>query len=317
MGHSLQSPQPAADLVWPSGLLRLALLVEMCPEPLPRQSAALRHQATTLAPAELRRAFLPLAAAMLRRTAGIMAQALGCELAELLRFCDPDCAQTVLQGTRSRQYRLNQHWGGAPINVIEAETALAWSWPGPMRGHIIALGGRVEHNGRTMPRYGCAAPNPGDVVGLGADGALLMRRSPTATLLEATLAAGFSFAEMLTACSGTAPTLETAAGRFTLRPADRAVLLNGRTVRLTPGETRALEALLQGPGMARTREELIRQLRLSNPRALDRVILGLRDKLGDGLITTVYGTGYALEVRSEEGAAAAGPEAAAAAAPEG
>lgn len=303
MGHSLQSPQPAAERVWPPGLLRLALLVEMCPQPLPRQLAALRQQATTLAPAELRGAVLPLAAAMLQRTAGIMAQILGCELAELLHFCDPDGAQAVLRGELACQYRLDQNWGGAPMHVIEAGTALAWSWPGPMRGHILALGGRVEHNGTAVPRYGCAAPKPGDVVGMGEGGALLIRRSPATTLLEATRAAGFTFGEMFAACCGTVQTLETAVGQFTLRQADRAVMLNGRTVRLTPGETRALQLLLQQPGAALSRQEMIQALGMGHPRALDHIILSLRDKLGDGLITTVYGTGYAFEVR-----AAAAPE---------
>jgi hypothetical protein len=306
MDHSFQNLPADDESVWPAGLLRLLQLIELCEDPLPRQVAALRHREPPLPAGELRQAILPLAAAMLRGTAAGMAAAMGCELAALLQFCGPDCTEPELRGTRAVQHRLDRRWGGAPIIGLEALVPLAFAWPGPVLGRLIALHGRVEWNGAVQPAYGYMALKPGDVLGMEAGAAVLVRRSPAAALVEAMHVAGFAYAEILAAGCGQTPALLTAAGAFEFRREDHAVALNGRTVRLTPAETRTLDLLLRQPGTALSRQELTQALGLGNARALDHVILSLRDKLGDGLIATVYGTGYAFEVRPAAVAAATG-----------
>jgi DNA-binding winged helix-turn-helix (wHTH) protein len=279
-------------------LLRLRQLIELGVDPLPRQVEELRRRDPPLPIGELRQALLPLAVTMLRAAAATMAAAMGCELDTLLRFCDPDCTEAELRGTRAVQHRVDRRWGGAPIIAIEARVAMAFHWPAPLLGHIIGLHGRVERNGVMQAPYGYWALKPGDVLGLEAGSAVLVRRSPAASILDATLTAGFAVKEVIAACCGHAPALATAGGSFHFHGEDRTVVLNGRTVRLTAAETRTLQLLLQQPGATLSRQEMIQRLGLGNPRALDHIILSLRDKLGDGLISTVYGAGYALEAQA-------------------
>lgn len=305
MDHSFQISSADDENVWPAALLRLMQLIDLCEDPLPRQAEALRHRDPPLAAGELRPAILPLALTMLCSTANTMAMAMGCDLTTLLRFCDPDCTEPELRGARAVQHRLDRRWGGAPIMGVKALAPLALAWPGPTLGHIICLHGRVEWNGVAQSAYGYMALRRGDVFGMEAGAAVLVRRSPVISILDTMLAAGFTYGEILAACSGRTPTLATAAGVFQFRREDHAAVLNGRTVRLTPAETRAMELLLQQPGTALSRQEMIQGLGLSNPRALDHIILSLRNKLGDGLIATVYGTGYAFEVQPPSAAAAA------------
>lgn len=297
MDHSFQISGAEGASSWPAALLRLRQLIELGADPLPRQVEELRRQDPPLPIGELRQALLPLAAALLRAAAATMAAALGCELDTLLRFCDPDCTEAELRGSRAVGHRLDRRWGGTPILAIEARVAMAFRWPAPVHGHVIGLHGRVEWNGVVQGPYGYWALKPGDVLGLEAGATVLVRRSPATSILEATLAAGFAYKEVIAACSGHAPALATAGGSFHFHREDRTVVLNGRTVRLTAAETRTLRLLLQQPGVTLSRQEMIQSLGLGNPRALDHIILGLRDKLGDGLITTVYGTGYAFEAQ--------------------
>jgi two-component system response regulator QseB len=88
-------------------------------------------------------------------------------------------------------------------------------------------------------------------------------------------------------------------GALTLDPVTREVAHHGRAVPVSAREFALLEALLQRPGATLSRAQLEERLYgwgeevASN--AVEVHIHNLRKKLGDGLIRTVRGIGYAIE----------------------
>jgi DNA-binding response OmpR family regulator len=78
------------------------------------------------------------------------------------------------------------------------------------------------------------------------------------------------------------------------------VRVRGEEVHLTPTEFSLLGVLASRPGVVRTREQLLAEVwgwrDGSGQRTVDSHIRGLRRKLGGGLVRTVHGVGYALEV---------------------
>jgi DNA-binding response OmpR family regulator len=104
--------------------------------------------------------------------------------------------------------------------------------------------------------------------------------------------------------SGAAPTAEILrAGALVLDVGAHQVTLNGRALELTPTEFELLAVLLQNPGRAFTRLELLDRVQgdayEGYERTIDAHIKNLRAKLGDDprhprYIQTVFGVGYKL-----------------------
>jgi DNA-binding response OmpR family regulator len=74
---------------------------------------------------------------------------------------------------------------------------------------------------------------------------------------------------------------------------------NGEVVHLTPTEFDLLWSLASAAGAVRTRQQLLVEVwgyrDGSGARTVDSHVRSLRRKLGDGLIRTVHGVGYAIE----------------------
>jgi DNA-binding response OmpR family regulator len=95
-----------------------------------------------------------------------------------------------------------------------------------------------------------------------------------------------------------APTLRF--GDLEINQAERRVLRAGTEAHLTPTEFDLLVHLARAPRTVLPRERLLAEVwgwaDASGTRTVDSHIKGLRRKLGAGLIRTVHGVGYALEV---------------------
>ncbi len=78
----------------------------------------------------------------------------------------------------------------------------------------------------------------------------------------------------------------------------RRVRRDGHEVHLTPTELDLLAHLARRPGMVFTREALLGDVwgyrDGSGPRTVDSHVRALRRKLGDGIVRTVHGVGYAI-----------------------
>jgi DNA-binding response OmpR family regulator len=97
-----------------------------------------------------------------------------------------------------------------------------------------------------------------------------------------------------------APTPGLRIGDLEINQAERRVLRDGVEVHLTPTEFDLLVHLAARPRTVLPRERLLADVwgwaDTSGTRTVDSHIKGLRRKLGAGLIRTVHGVGYALEV---------------------
>jgi DNA-binding response OmpR family regulator len=89
-------------------------------------------------------------------------------------------------------------------------------------------------------------------------------------------------------------------GSLQIEPAPRRVSNNGVDVHLTPTEFDLLVCLAQQPGRVLTRERLLAEVwdwpDAAGTRTVDSHVKSLRGKLGAGLVRTVHGVGYALDV---------------------
>ncbi|MDN3351073.1 response regulator transcription factor [Actinomadura sp. DC4] len=90
------------------------------------------------------------------------------------------------------------------------------------------------------------------------------------------------------------------AGPIEVDPAARRVRCRDAEVHLTPTEFDLLHCLAGAPGSVFTRAQLLERVwdwtDASRTRAVDSHVKALRRKLGPGLIRTVHGVGYSLEV---------------------
>lgn len=81
-------------------------------------------------------------------------------------------------------------------------------------------------------------------------------------------------------------------------PASRRVRRDGEPVHLTPTEFDLLAHLARRPGSVATREQLLTEVWgyevPSGERTVDSHVRALRRKLGDGVVRTVHGVGYAF-----------------------
>ena len=96
-------------------------------------------------------------------------------------------------------------------------------------------------------------------------------------------------------------------GRLDLDSDRREVSLDDEPVHLTFSEFQLLAALIERPGTVHTREALMEAIWGDSAhrdlRGIDVHVRHLREKLGDGLITTIRGGGYRLEGEGLEPAA--------------
>ncbi|HVL81948.1 MAG TPA: response regulator transcription factor [Actinomycetota bacterium] len=88
-------------------------------------------------------------------------------------------------------------------------------------------------------------------------------------------------------------------GPLSIDTASRRVRVGDDEVHLTPTEFDLLAKLASRPGEVFTRERLLREVwgyrDASGARTVDSHVRSLRRKIGDGLVRTVHGVGYALE----------------------
>jgi DNA-binding response OmpR family regulator len=96
------------------------------------------------------------------------------------------------------------------------------------------------------------------------------------------------------------PSATISVGTLQIEPAPRRVSNNGVDVHLTPTEFDLLVCLAQQPGKVLTRERLLAEVwdwpDAAGTRTVDSHVKSLRGKLGAGLVRTVHGVGYALDV---------------------
>jgi len=96
------------------------------------------------------------------------------------------------------------------------------------------------------------------------------------------------------------PTPTITLGALEIEPASRRVSHRGVAVHLTPTEFDLLVCLAEQPGTVLTRERLLAEVwdwpDAAGTRTVDSHVKSLRGKLGAGLVRTVHGVGYALEV---------------------
>jgi DNA-binding response OmpR family regulator len=89
-------------------------------------------------------------------------------------------------------------------------------------------------------------------------------------------------------------------GAVEVDPASRRTWLDGHPVHLTPTELDLLVCLASRAGAVRTREQLLQEVwgyrDGSGARTVDSHVRSLRRKLGDDLVRTVHGVGYAVDV---------------------
>ena len=92
-------------------------------------------------------------------------------------------------------------------------------------------------------------------------------------------------------------------GSVTIDPLRRVASRNGDDVHLTPIEFDLLLRLARQPGAVLTREQLLGDVwgyrDTSGARTVDSHVRAVRRKLGDGVIRTVHGIGYAAQTASE------------------
>jgi DNA-binding response OmpR family regulator len=106
------------------------------------------------------------------------------------------------------------------------------------------------------------------------------------------------------AARGDAPSVPVQVGDVLLDPATRRVTRNGDVVHLTPTEFDLFAFLAAAPDRVFTREELLAEVWgyevASGGRAVDSHVRAVRQKLGNNLIRTVHGVGYALDEAGAE-----------------
>lgn len=228
------------------------------------------------------------------------AQALGLKPPTLLSFADPKCTQVELRGRRGTFRRLDRAFGGPPIIEVEAHQPVSFTPPCHYPAPMLLTRGSARLDHEPLPPYTGFQVGRGQTLTLKPGGVVLVRDSPIHALIEAACAAGIGTNDLFTEVLRTAPLkLMTPAGALALDRQELRAHVQDRLVRLTAQEALAMQSLFQNPGGIVSRQEIAAALRTSL-RAVDRVIVQLRNKLGDGLITTVYGAGYLLEAAPAE-----------------
>jgi DNA-binding response OmpR family regulator len=91
---------------------------------------------------------------------------------------------------------------------------------------------------------------------------------------------------------------------LSIDPETRSVLRDGREVHLTPTEFDLLHRLATAPRVVFGRRRLLAEVWghrvAAGERTVDSHVRSLRRKLGDGVIRTVHGVGYAVDAEAPE-----------------
>lgn len=235
------------------------------------------------------------AAVTLRQGAQAKAQALGMDLGQLLEFSAPRCPRVEVRGENATMRRLDRIWAGTSLAEIEATRRACYVSPFHCLARWILVRGTARVDGAKLAPYTAVQIDKGQELALDPGTTVLVRRAPVPTLIETALAAGIAPTALLARALGLGDqSIATPIGKLSVDAAERATQIGQRRVRLTAAETAALGRLCREPGHVVSRQALARAMETSD-RMVDRVIVQLRNKLGDGLITTVYGAGYLLE----------------------
>lgn len=281
---------------WPSGLLQLAVLLSTGDAAARAQITALHRATPPLSEAALRAELQKLLAGVLRVVASTLGEALGCNADALLQFASPRSQERLLTGTRATLHRLDRCWGGPIQYALRTQHVLTLCWPAPSQTVVLLLSGTASLDGKALAEYESGALRPGSELHLEPGTLVLLRRTAISLMLEAAASGGIEMQDLIEKSATGRLAAETPAGWLELDTVKGLISIHGRNARLSGHEVAALRELLRQPGSVTSREALRTAVKLSGDRAVDRVMLGLRNKLGDGVIATMYGVGYVLEV---------------------
>jgi hypothetical protein len=266
----------------------LAVLLGMARQPRVRQLLRDLSQASPrLARPEAQALLFECAELVVRDAATSFAAALNADFGQFVSFCGPKETAVELRTPIGVVRRLDRAWGGPAVVQLDVMRTWKLTWPGPSAGRLLVLRGKAAVDGNSVSCNELTRVETGATVEAAPGTLILWRRSLVGAVLDAAAVAGLDTAEIIRAVAGNS--------RLRINAATGMVKMRDRAVRLTSRETAALDLLSRKTGAPVARRELAAALALTDDRGLDRVMLGLRNKLGDGWITTVYGVGYALE----------------------
>lgn len=280
---------------WPAELLQLAVLLGAGDHVAREKIAALHAADPPLGEVLLREEMQRLVAATVASAAQAQAAALGCSESEIVNFAAPDAQEHLLEGRNAWLYRLDRCWGGPSEYSLRARTEFAVLWPSPISTEVLALSGTVSVNGISLGDHECATLDTGKELRMAPQALVLLRRPAIGVLLEAARKAGMDVPALVASVTHKYLEAQTAVGELRLDAARSLATLHQRDIRLSENEVAALQELMQRPGRVTDRKILSAVVHLNGERTIDRVMMNLRNKLGDGVITTVYGIGYVLE----------------------
>jgi|SRR6185312_5243441 len=295
MEERTQTVNPARSAEWSQATLLLLMQLGDAQQPHVRMKVAEIYRSVPRPQGrQLTAALHPLVVEVLALAGQKFADLLGATPEAALRFADPSCAEIELRGTRAVQRRIDRIWGGAATAFIEAVKPTSLLWPGPRNGQGLALAGEIEvRQAPVKPFQKIDIPLGAEVVMMpGAQ--LLLRRSIIGSVLELAQGTGFIAHELIAEALGEPARYATAAGMLEIERAG--CRLGGRRIRLTVMEAALLQRLAKSNGKAVAKAELALAVGSGAGRNVDHLAMGLRNKLGDGVIATIYGVGFALEV---------------------
>lgn len=287
------SPQTRPHLGWEAGALNLATVLMLSADAsVVRRVADLLEFNPTVDAAVLRHDLWPMVASSLSSAADCMARGLGTTRQAQLDFGRPECTRFELTGRLGTVRRLDRIWGGRPEIAISATGDANFEWPGPKVGHAVLLHGEGSMDDGVWSAQRPTAIWPGAVLHAHAGSVFVLDACPVFGWLVEAMGAGYGLAELLPSDAIPMVRVKTALGELVLE--NKLLRLNRRAIRLTASEARALACLAKNPGKVVRSDELAALLSLRRS-GLAHLIVRLRNKIGDGLITTVYGIGYLLE----------------------
>jgi hypothetical protein len=284
------------DAVWSPSFLELATALSLAPLADVRRRTAEICGAIPRPPEErVRPEMFRLAALLLRRAAHEHAAALGATELELLQFDSPQCKDLAFAGSVGSKRRLDRVMGGGPLVVYEARQPLHLKWLGPGMGRFYVLRGEAWVNERKARASETLVAQINATVHLAGGAHVLVRNPAPLTILEIAHNAGLDVDQLTAQALSRDIAVETALGPLALN--DGRADLAGRSLHLSAAEAALLRELALADGAVMPRADLARAAKLKSERSLEHALVQLRDKLGDGLITTVYGAGCALEIK--------------------
>lgn len=242
--------------------------------------AAIFRPQPAMSPSGVRELLQELTERSIRNSAAAIGAALGLAAPQLAEMFHPDAQAFELAGRRGALLRLDRVWGGPAMVLMRALLKVELLSPGPGEMQFMCTRGVAWLGPKQLPNDQPLALRKDQVLVLHPGAAVLFRGGLLlGTLIEAAAAAGIPLPEL--------DAISTAAGPLKLDGSF--ALLHGEKRKLTPAEIRVLRRLMRQPGEIVARDQLGANV--------ERVVVSLRNKLGDGIIQTVYGSGYLLDSR--------------------